>query len=452
MHNTFLEFIEQTKKAEPKKNYDRTIFRVDEDGETRLRDTVLRNILAVIDKFDELVPIEGAYIGGKICTKNYEENTPVEVFVLIDQNDINQVIHDRLLSVSEDTNRGLVADTMHPLKVNIVMVDGDKGAKRWVFKQECCFNIEKDKWEKEQLELTDNVRSIFLDIKRNEPNDLVFFNKETPFTSVSFETFSLDTIEKIKRGIKNRLFDLTREANGKASNATEKNLVKKMLSEADIDSETLEAKFVTNDISEDIALNLLRQKYYYRILDAISSAKSNKSLEDDFTNELNGSLEIMAQNESVKKHMTFCEFVLTEDKKHIRALKKLKAAMKPGKAGKSQKANKAAAHENDARKMRRDNRKLSRMIAAYRELTSTPQAQLSDEFSCKNLIQRAKDQPKGFWPINVMQVQWVCNVYHCDMPTNKDRIKRLSNMPIALFKPRRGGYFLVKDERLSGFS
>lgn len=455
MRNTFLEFIEEEKNNEKPGVYDTTIFYVDENGTVRLRDTVLKNLLAAIDRFDELIPIEGAYLSGPICSKKNEENTPVDVYVLMDKNDINRVIHDRLMEVSSETNRGLVADTRHPLHVNIVMVDGQNGAKRWVFKQQVCFDIAKNKFEKEQEEFTEDVRQIVLDIDKKAPTDLVFFKKKIPFSSVDFESYTKETLEKIKSAIKNKLFDLTREANGKATNTIEKNFVKELLNTAQLDAEKLEAKFVTNDVSEDVAMCLLKQRYYYGILDLISDAKSQRSIENDFSEEMNKLKSEQAVEESEQKHMTFYEFVLTEDKKHIKKLKTLKAlkdTMTPGKAGKSRKHAKYETHANDAMKARSMQRQRLRMLAAYREMTKSPQEEISDEFSCQNLIHAAKDRPRGFWPLNIMQVKWICAVYHCDPPTQKDRIKRLSNMPMAIFRPKRGGYFLVKDQRLSGIS
>ena len=230
--------------------------------------------------------------------------------------------------------------------------------------------------------------------------------------------------------MKQKLFDLIREANGISSNTIEKNFVKDALTNQSVDCEKLQLKFVSNDISEQLAMNLLKQNYYYELLDMISSAKAGATVENDFDS----------------------EYVITENKAKIKKLKKLAKLIEPGKGGKSQKANKAARHENLALKQRNMQRKRLRQLAAYRELTKSPVEQISDEFSCKTLIQRAKDVPRGFWLVNLMQAKWLAMVYHFDLPTNKDRIKRLSNMPMALFKPRRGGYFLVKDERLNGIS
>jgi hypothetical protein len=454
-HKKFLEFLAEEKLNAPKKTYDKTIFGTDDNGKTILRDTVWKNLVAVVDRFDELVPIEGAYVIGPICTKKYDEKTPVVVAILIDSNDINHVIHDRLLSVADQTNRGLVADTLHPLKTTVELIDGREGLKKWLAAQTCCFDISSNKWEKEMTDIGENIKIALVGIKKREPNDLVFFGRENPVTSAIFVDYSKEALEQIKKEIKNRLFDLTREANGKATTTIEKNFIKAIIPHGDIDPRKLEAKFITNEVSNDVALNLLRQKYYYEILQMIADTKSDQSLENDFDEELAVKNNAQKFAESQHRHPTFSEFILTEDGKHLKKLKKLKQisdTIEPGSGGKKRKS-KAKQHENRGLKNRQNmQRKLLRQLAAYRELTASPQDQISDEFSCRSLIQNAKEKPRGFWPLTAMQAQWIASVYHFDMPTKRDRIKRLSNMPMALFKPKRGGFFLVKDERLLGIT
>lgn len=452
MNHNFLKFLAEKEEIEPKKSMDKTIFCDSVNGNIVMREPVLKHLVASIDKIDELIPIEGAFIIGPILRKIYSDDAPIQVIVLIDKNDINDVVHDRLLSIAANLNKTLVADTRHHTDIKITLVDGTEGAKKWQASQEALFDISKNKFIKHPIEEEDDLKLAVDALKKNEPNDLVFFVKENPIKVQFLETYTKKSLEKIKMWINTQIFNLIREANGIASTTSEKNFIKSILTDQKIDGEKLQLKFIENEVSEKIALNLLKQNYYYEILDMISSVKANQSVESDFNASLN---QIFMQKESKEpeyKHPTFIEFVLTEDKKHLKKLKKIAKLVEPGKAHAKNSKNKANGHRDLGMEIRNMKRKKLRQLAAYRELTRGPIEQISDEFSCKNLIQRAKDISRGYWPINVMQAKWVAMVYHFELPTAQDRIKRLSNMPMALFKPKRGGYFLVKDDRLMGIS
>lgn len=449
----FLDFLTEQQNNEKHDTYDRSVFAVDIDGNMGLKDSVLKDLEAVARHIDELVPIENAYVTGDICTRRYNETTPIDVVILVDKNDINDVVHDKLMSVIVMLNKHFVADTRHPLNAKIELVDGINGAKAWIKKQKTLFSLRFNKWLKKEEEIEPNIFSVVKGLMENEPTDLVFFDKENPIKGEFFAGFTKDILEKIKGQLKQKLFDLVREANGIASTTIEKNFVKEALTNQSVDCEKLQLKFVANDVSEPLAMNLLKQNYYFELLDMISAAKAGATVENDFDSNLSDELTKRVKTEFEEKtHPSFSEYIIMENKTRIRKLKKLADLVKPGKASKSHKANKADRHENMALKQRNMRRKKLRQLAAYRELTKGPAEQISDEFSCKTLIQRAKDVPRGFWLVNQMQAKWLAMVYHFDLPTNKDRIKRLSNMPMALFKPRRGGYFLVKDERLMGLS
>lgn len=437
---------------EPKKAMDKTVFCDAVNGDIVMRDPVLKHLVAAVDKIDELIPIEQAYVIGPILKKIYSEDAPIQVVVLIDKNDIDEVLHDRLLQIVVDLNKTVIADTRHPTEIKIQLVNGSAGVKKWAERQEALFDISKNKFVKRPIEETDDLKLAVKALKENEPNDLVFFAKENPIKVEFLETYNKKSLEKIKMWINTQIFNLIREANGIASTTTEKNFMKKLLTDQKLDGDKLQLKFIENEVSERIALNLLKQNYYYEILDMISSVKADQTVESDFNTSLN---QIFLQKESEEKeakHPTFIEFVLTEDKKHLKKLKKLAKLIEPGKGHTKASKNKSKAHRDLGMEIRNMKRKKLRQLAAYRELTQGPIEQISDEFSCKNLIKKAKDVSRGYWPINVMQAKWVAMVYHFDLPTADDRIKRLSNMPMALFKPRRGGYFLVKDERLMGIS
>ena len=452
MNHNFLKFLVEKEEIEPKKSMDKTIFCDSVNGDVVMRELVLKHLVASIDKIDELIPIEGAFVIGPILRKIYSDTAPVQVIVLIDKTDINDVIHDRLLSVVANLNKTLIADTRHPTEVKITLVNGTNGAKKWQERQEALFDISKNKFVKHPIEEEDDLRLAVNALKENEPDDLVFFTKENPIKTDFLETYTKKSLEKIKMWINTQIFNLIREANGVASTTVEKNFIKTMLNDQKLDGEKLQLKFIENEVSERIALNLLKQNYYYEILDMISSVKANQSIESDFNASLNQMFMQKESEEPEYKHPTFIEFVLTEDKKHLKKLKKIAQLIEPGKGHTKNSKNKASGHKDLGMEIRNMKRKKLRQLAAYRELTKGPIEQISDEFSCKNLIKRAKDISRGYWPINVMQAKWVAMVYHFDLPTSEDRIKRLSNMPMALFKPKRGGYFLVKDDRLMGIS
>lgn len=452
MNHNFLRFLAEMADTEPKKSMDKTVFCDATSGDIVMRDPVLKHLVAAADKIDELIPIEGAYVVGPILKKIYSEDTPIQLVVLIDKNDIDEVLHDRLLAVAVDLNKTIVADTRHPTNISIKMVNGAAGAKKWESLQDALFDISKNKFVKRPIEEEDDLKLAVDVIKKNEPDDLVFFTKENPINDKFLETYNKRSLEKIKMWINTQIFNLIREANGVAETTAEKSFIKTLLSDQKLDGEKLQLKFIENEVSERIALNLLKQNYYYEILDMISSVKANQSIESDFDSSLNQAFMQKESKEPEYKHPTFIEFVLTEDKKHLKKLKKIAKLIEPGKGHAKTSKNKAKSHRDLGMEIRNMKRKKLRQLAAYRELTQGPIEQISDEFSCKNLIKRAKDVSRGYWPISVMQAKWVAMVYHFDLPTSEDRIKRLSNMPMALFKPRRGGYFLVKDERLMGVS
>lgn len=452
MRKNFLQFLAEKADASPKKAMDDTIFADSVNGKPVLRDSVLKSIVGSVQKIDDLIPIEGAYIVGKILENIYTEDSPIEVVVLLDKNDMDDFVHERIVSVCNDTNNTFVADTRHKLVMRIKLVNGSKGAERWIASQTALFNIEKNKFVKKPIPETDNIKLALKAIKEKEPQDLVFFEVANPIIKQFFETYDKKSLEEIKTHVRAKMFDLIREANGIATTTEEKGFVRSMLDKHSIDLEKLQLKFVENKISEQLAMNLLKQGYYYEILDMISAVKSDESLESEFNASLSDMVAKQKFMEESSRHPSFSEFILTEDKKHLKKLKKLANLIKPGTGYAKASKNKEEGHENMALKMRDMKRKKLRQLAMYRELTRGPAKEISDEFSCRQMIKHAKDVSRGYWPLNHMQAQWIAMTYHFDMPTKTDRVKRLSNMPMALFKPKRGGYFLVKDERLRGIT
>lgn len=448
----FIEFLTEKQDKEPKNAPDRRIFMKNMDGELVLRETVLKYFANEIDKIDELIPIIGAYVVGDLLKRIYTDNSPVDVVILMDREDIDEVIHDRLLSVIETANQTFVADTLHPLHLSLKLVNGDSGAKAWLKRQENVFDIEKNRIIKATEPESDDIMLAMAAIRENEPAEIIIIDRPNPIKIEFIQTYELKSLEKIKMALKNKLFDLTREANGISDGSTEKAFVKDALTNRSVNLDKLQLKYSEGDVSPQLALNLLKQKYYYEILDMISSIKADESVESDFGSALTKKIAERQMEEREEKRPTFMEFVLTEDKKHIKKLKKLANLVEPGKGYKSNRANKKDRHENLGLEMRSMRRKKLRQLAAYRELTRNPIREVSDEFSCKNIINRAKDIAKGIWPVTPMQARWIAFNYHFDMPTGRDRIKRLSNMPMALFKSRRGKMFLVKDPALKGIS
>lgn len=452
MKKSFLQFLTEKVDSSPKESMDNTIFIDAVDGKPALRDSVLKSIVKSVQKIDDLIPIEGAYLIGDILKNIYTEDSHIKIAVLIDKDDIDDFIHDRLVSTCNSVNGTLIADTRHKLDMEIRLVDGVFGVKKWIASQPAVFSINKNKFIKKPVSEKDDIKLALKAMKEHEPKDLVFFTIVNPITKQFLDTYDAKSLENIKTMVRARMFDLTREANGIATNADEKKAVKDILDKHSIDSEKLQLKFVENKISEPVAMNLLKQAYYYDILDVISAVKSDETLESEFNASLSDTIEKQKFMESQKKHPSFNEFILLENNKRIKKLRSIAKLVEPGKGHAESSKNKEKGHENMALKIRDMKRKKLRQLAMYRELTRGPVKEISDEFSCRQIIKRAKDVSRGYWPLNNMQAQWIAITYHFDMPTTSDRLKRLSNMPMALFKPKRGGYFLVKDERLRGIS
>lgn len=251
---------------------DPMVFKPNEMGLPILRDAIRIQILRDIDEIRKVLPVVNFWLIGSILTKNYDENTDIDVTVQVDAELVDNISTAEVMHLLKYLNGNLASDTTHPINYYIIPHEYDDT------KADAIYDIVNDRWlktpknyepdiEKWNLKFQDTLKSI--DIATGEiRRDLIDID----------ELKSMDTknIKKIKLLMKQKLSQLEEMLNMLLNTYKNSKMLRKMAFDTFMTPQEIQIYGSKNQLPENILYKLLEKYYYIRFIKKLESILDEK--------------------------------------------------------------------------------------------------------------------------------------------------------------------------------
>lgn len=413
--------------------------------------TIRQQILIDAACIEDITPIEGAFVVGNILTKNYGKDTPIDVAILIDRENIDEVIHSRIMRAIKRINGRLAGDTRHPILYFVVQGETPKRICR---RYESVYSVHQDKWikrtKKQSLKVGTLMKRLSSKLAVLDVGDIG--SEELPINPIQVKKLSHADLRVLRDKIRSCMYDFDTRAKQSVSTKQEITALKKT-SFGDLEDEKQLLKLLSKSTLSHVTINeLLRKMRCEQALVLIDDILGEHTPTTFKTPEISNVQETVANSEMIP--FTFLELTNYRDATIIsEGVKKLKAYKKLATSA----SNKSRREKNDDRQRVNRSLKKSTKLSGRKTLGVTRRynklatnSSPGNIFNASRVIDRAKKSPVdvGRWMLTPGQAQWVAAKYHCNIPDHIDPIKHLSNMPIVLYVDRKGVFWIVKDKKL----
>jgi predicted nucleotidyltransferase len=251
---------------------DPMVFKLNEMGLPILRDAIRVQILHDIDEIRKILPVVNFLLIGSILTKNYDENTDIDVTVQVDAELVDNISTAEIMHLLKYLNGNLASDTTHPINYYIIPHEYDDT------KADAIYDIVNDRWlktpksyepdiEKWNVKFQDTLKSI--DIATGEiRRDLIDID----------ELKSMDTknIKKIKLLMKQKLSQLEEMLTMLLNTYKNSKMLRKLAFDTFMSPQEIQTYGSKNQLPENILYKLLEKYYYIRFIKKIESILDEK--------------------------------------------------------------------------------------------------------------------------------------------------------------------------------
>lgn len=133
---------------------DSTVFQTFDDGRLPIfKDAIKKQILIDMNRIESVIPVISFFVIGSVLTKNYNENSDIDVNVQIDAEASDVISTAEILHVVEKINGKLASNTTHPINYYLVTSEFD------LDKTEAAYDVANERWLKTPDEISPDILS-----------------------------------------------------------------------------------------------------------------------------------------------------------------------------------------------------------------------------------------------------------------------------------------------------
>ncbi len=246
---------------------DPTVFTITPGGEPILQESVRIQILKDVDDIRMAIPVVNFFMIGSILTKNYSEDSDIDVTVEVDAQLIDSIATSELMHKLTLLNGKLASGTTHPINYYLITSEFD------VDKAEAVYDVVNNKWIKQPKEydvdvdkwynkFQDTLKSI--DIATGEiRRDLIDLDEIKALNSKSKKS--------LRFVIKQKLSQIEELLKHLVSTYKDIKLLRKMAFDRFKTPQEIHLYGTANHLPENILYKLLEKYYYIKFIKKIES-------------------------------------------------------------------------------------------------------------------------------------------------------------------------------------
>jgi predicted nucleotidyltransferase len=416
----------------PKNNLDPTVFDFpDDDRPPYLKPAVKKQIMEDVDKFADIVGINRFYVVGSILTKHYSERSDIDVTIEVFKEEVDDVLHGKLLTLIKLLNGKLATGTTHPINYYILLDKPDED------RFDAMYDVPNDRWLKEPQNVQVNVSEYINNFQKVVSTiDLAIAQLRRDIIDYdTLSTFNSDEIANLRILLKRKLIEITEKIETLADirNAIVRKKKKSYI--RPMSPEEIKQFKTKTHLPETIIDKMLQRYYYWDFIKKLEAILADK---DVLTPEDIDDIKKVDKQACLKTFESFAEkgdSILIQEK--IRKIKLRKVDWKNPHAVK-----KSFMHLTNRGMDRQNLRQVPQSQRVDKRMVST-----SNIGSAKKIIEVAKKAPSGIWRITPTQVQWLAAKYHHIPPNASKNIKHLGNTGIMVWRKDKNVFYLVKPSR-----
>ena len=453
----FLQFISESVIDIPHKTLDKKVFTDDLSDEPKLVNSIKQQVLMGLDEFRQIAMINKAYIVGSILTRRYNDDSDIDVTMEVDPDTTDEITKSKLMELVRNLSGKLAGQSSHPINYHVTFVEPGKDISGQF---ENIYDFENDRWLKKTPEYTTDVNSYMQEFaKKVSSLDLAAMQIRRDIIDINIlKKLDKDQVENLKQMVEAKLWEIQKAIAMMATTREEMHKLRRIAFERPLTPEELNKIKSRQELPENIIYKLMERYYYWALIDELKKiAGPDQEIKTTDVADVEKAIEDFTKRAKavpppVEERMSFLDYQVMCEKVNLKKprMPKPPSLAIPGMshANKSRRKQKA---KNDALKQRGNDRMTDRLISAWRSthLEEFPMSEfIPNEFNAIKELKLAKKADFGQWWLNKIQAKWIAAQYHFDMPSRKDPIKQLSNMPIVLWRSPTGHYYLFKDKRL----
>ena len=248
---------------EPRKTYAKDVFELSTSRNPKIRKRIKDAILAGIKKFEGIAPSIRVRVIGGILTKQYNDESDIDVNVLFDVPTAQrETIHKKLRKKAAELNGKSAPGTKHPINYFVLVSDEAYDLANQM--ADNVYDLQKDEFEKKST-----VRPIDLDDYMNDFHDRV--SKVDILTGelrrdvidyVSLKKMSRKEVANLESKVKNKLSEIEKDIQGLVSSHKEIRSERMAGFMQKLTPEKLRKYGSSNALPKNVIYKLM-EKYYY---------------------------------------------------------------------------------------------------------------------------------------------------------------------------------------------
>jgi len=156
----------------PRNSLDATVFQFTDDAPPFLQPFIKVQIIKDLIEFNDIVAIDGAFMVGKILSKDWDRNTPIKVIVKVHPEDVQDLLTSEEINEFLKLKNGTLAGgTTHPINYYVIIGEYDED------KEPAMYDIGNERWIKEPKMVQESIVDYahktlepnIWDLKKNPP-------------------------------------------------------------------------------------------------------------------------------------------------------------------------------------------------------------------------------------------------------------------------------------------
>lgn len=268
----FSEYLKESAIDIPRNSLDPDVFTFNEGQPPTLKESIKGQIMQDIEKIGRVTIVNTFYIIGSILTKQYSQDSDIDVNVEVFKEDSDDLTFSRLLSVLKDINGKLAIGTKHPINYYIMTDEYD------LSKTNGAYDVLSQKWIKEPKEFSNNIQNYFNNFASTVSNiDLTTSELRRDIIDLEYlKGLKEDDVKHLKQMIKSKIYEINSSINYLIDFKRNFKKVRKYDYNRPMTPHEIEQFSSKNTLPTEVTYKLLQKYYYWDFINKLEEIVADK--------------------------------------------------------------------------------------------------------------------------------------------------------------------------------
>ena len=188
---------------------DKNVWTVIGSKEPILSDEIYKQIMMNVSDIQDIVMVDKVYLTGDLLTKHWLDDTDMDVYVVIDKDNVSTIAYERLMKFIKARAGDFAGHTRHRLKYHLELVEDEDAVKKLEASSPGIYDILKQKWLKVPSSSTQEVAekvSVFMGRVK-----AIGMDQSAKIDWDYFLDVDKDNLDNLKTALQSKAFDIYNE-------------------------------------------------------------------------------------------------------------------------------------------------------------------------------------------------------------------------------------------------